>query len=59
MYIMTPVCSSMNLNDTIRRSWIFDHVAEIVHLVTQIQMTEQIEETLNDMDGGNKEALQV
>ena len=59
MYIMAPVCSSMNLSAIIRRSWIFDHVAEIVHLVTQIQMTEQIKETLNDMDGGNKEALQV
>ena len=41
------------------RSWILDHITEIVHLVTQIQMTKEIEQTLNDTDGGNKDAFQV
>ena len=29
-----------------------------MHLVTQIQMTQQVEETLTDLDGGNKDAIQ-
>lgn len=42
-----------------RRSWTLDHVTEIVYLATQIQMTEQIEQALSDLEGGNNEALKV
>jgi len=42
-----------------QRSWTLDHVTEIVHLATQIQMTEQIEAALTEMEGGKDDALQV
>ncbi|XP_064650622.1 uncharacterized protein LOC135502065 isoform X3 [Lineus longissimus] len=40
------------------KSWTLDHVTEIVYLVTQIQMTQQVEQALADVEGGNKEAIQ-
>ena len=41
------------------RSWMLDHVAEIVHLSTQIQMTQQINDAINEFQQGHQEALQV
>ena len=45
--------------DDPKRSWTLDHVTEIVYLATQIQMTEQIEQALSDLEGGNSDALKV
>ena len=42
-----------------KRSWTLDHVTEIVYLATQIQMTEQVEQALTELEGGNKDALKV
>ena len=42
-----------------KRSWTLDHVTEIVYLATQIQMTEQVEQALTELEGGNSEALKV
>ena len=40
-------------------SWTLDHVAEVVYLVTQIQLTKQTNETLEELDKGDKDAIQV
>ena len=42
-----------------QNSWMLDHVAEIVHLATQIQLTQQVSQALADFDGGNKDTIQV
>ena len=41
------------------RSWILDHVTEVVYLVTQIQLTQQIKEALAAVDDGKEDALDV
>ena len=40
-------------------SWTLDHVAEVVYLVTQIQLTKQTNEALEELDKGDKDAIQV
>ncbi|XP_033103095.1 dynein heavy chain 9, axonemal-like [Anneissia japonica] len=39
------------------KSWMLDNVAEVVHLTTQIQITDQVEKCLKAVDGGEKEAI--
>ena len=41
------------------RSWVLDHVAEIVYLVSQIQLTQQVREALEELEAGKKDALKV
>lgn len=41
------------------RSWILDHVTEVVYLVTKIQTTTLIEEALKNLNEGNEQALEV
>ncbi|XP_022099208.1 dynein beta chain, ciliary-like [Acanthaster planci] len=38
-------------------SWMLDHVTEVVHLATQIQITEQTEKCLKLMESGDKNAM--
>ncbi|KAK3108743.1 hypothetical protein FSP39_014630 [Pinctada imbricata] len=40
-----------------QKSWTLDHVAEIIYLATQVQMTEQITESLSAMESGNRDSL--
>nr|XP_022320176.1 dynein beta chain, flagellar outer arm-like isoform X6 [Crassostrea virginica] len=40
-----------------QKSWTLDHVAEVVYLATQVQMTEQISESLAALDSGNRDSL--
>lgn len=42
-----------------QKSWTLDHVAEVVYLATQVQMTEQITESLAALDSGNRDSLKV
>lgn len=42
-----------------QKSWTLDHVAEIVYLATQCQLTSQIKAAIAEQDLGNKEALKV
>jgi hypothetical protein len=41
------------------KSWTLDHVTEVVYLATQVQMTEQISESLAALDSGNRDSLKV
>ncbi|XP_071959570.1 uncharacterized protein [Antedon mediterranea] len=43
--------------ETSSRSWMLDNAAEVVHLATQIQITDQVEKCLKAVDGGDKEAI--
>ncbi|XP_056010102.1 uncharacterized protein LOC125667097 [Ostrea edulis] len=40
-----------------QKSWTLDHVTEVVYLATQVQMTEQISESLAALDSGNRDSL--
>ncbi len=41
------------------RSWMLEHVTEVVYLATQIQITEQMEACMKSVADGNKDAMQV
>ena len=41
------------------RSWMLEHVTEVVYLATQIQITEQMEACMKSLADGNKDAIQV
>lgn len=40
-------------------STLLDHIAEVVYLVKQIDLTKKTEEALQDLDSGNKESIQT
>ncbi|XP_052060514.1 uncharacterized protein LOC127700861 isoform X4 [Mytilus californianus] len=46
-------------NKDSQSSWTLDHVAEVVYLATQVQMTETIEGALKEMENGTKDKLEA
>ncbi|CAH1797693.1 unnamed protein product [Owenia fusiformis] len=57
--IATPAEQEEESAEQGSRSWTLDHVAEVVCLTTQIQMTQQVNEIIEQMNNGDKDALQV
>ena len=55
----SPSGSSPSAQESSPHSWTLDHVAEVVYLCTQVQMTNQTVETLVEVDNGNHDTLQV
>lgn len=41
------------------RSWTLEHVSEVVYLATQIQMSQQIADSIAAFDAGDSSALEV
>lgn len=47
------------IKDPPTKSWMLEHVTEVVYLAMQIQLGDQVEKGLKAADGGEKESLKV